>query len=149
MASGQGLPAQNGGMGVATMPDEATTKGLLDNAQENLNTESLSNKFDFSRESLIEMALYLGIGFVVGFLLKKYSQFVLIVALIGASLLVLQHLGFLSLVVDWDKIQNALGFHLPATADGSLITAYLEWAKAHMRAVISFAIGFVVGIWVG
>ena len=61
---------------VTGVPEDIAMQGLVEKATDGLTPESITSKFNFSRENLIEIGIYFGIGFVAGFLIKKYSHLI-------------------------------------------------------------------------
>lgn len=133
------------------METPATTpadKGWLETAKEKLDVEGTMSKFNLTKERVFEIALYLGIGFISGFLFKKYGKYLLIVVLTLVGLAILQQFGFVDFAIKWDRIQGLQ--QIPATTlDASIWTVYWDWIKTNIVVVISFVIGFLVGYKVG
>lgn len=133
------------------METPATTpadKGWLETAKEKLDVEGTMSRFNLTKERVFEIALYLGIGFISGFLFKKYGKYLLIVVLTLVGLAILQQFGFVDFAIKWDRIQGLQ--QIPATTmDASIWTVYWDWIKTNIVVVISFVIGFLVGYKVG
>lgn len=121
-----------------TAPSGDSTMGSFD---------SFFKKLNLSRERWIEIALYTGIGFLVGYLCKRYSYYIFLLVLMIAVIAGLQMLEVISLSVHVDKINEYLGMQLfPQDTDG--VTFYLGWAKEHMYAAMSLIVGFGIGVWI-
>src|SRR5437667_8665844 len=105
---------------VTGVPEDIAMQGLVEKATDGLTPESITSKFNFSRENLIEIGIYFGIGFVAGFLIKKYSHLIVGIGLIIGAVMALQYFGFLTVVIHCDKIQQVLGVE-PALMNGSLV----------------------------
>jgi hypothetical protein len=68
---------------------QTSNAGMLDKLKDTLNPTNIIQKYNLTQEKLIELLLYFGTGFVVGYILKKYSKiFDILVA--GLLLLVLE-----------------------------------------------------------
>jgi|SRR5579872_1061334 len=132
----------------AQMPaTEAPKAGLLEKIKDTLNPDNLAQRFNLTKSRLLEMGLYLLVGFIVGFLLKKYSRFVFAVALIAILLIILQQLNVLTFAINWAEIRELLGIQpTQTTPDMSLFSVYWEWVKANVALVLSFSVGFLVGL---
>lgn len=120
----------------------------LGRIKENLQINTLMDKFHLSPSRLIEMALYLGIGFLSAFLLKKYSSYVFVFILFIVTLILLHQFNIITIVVDWAKIQTLFGIQ-PATVPDANVVLYWEWIKMNFALVLSFSIGFLIGLRVG
>lgn len=135
--------------GPAMLPTKAPT-GMLDSIKEQLNFQTIMDKIRHSKDKFFEIGLYAGIGFISGFLLKKYSVYVgvCILALVGLG--VLHHLEVINVMVNWDKVNELFGIQAAqnVTAD-SLIATVWEWIKVNMVISISYFVGLFVGLKVG
>ncbi len=102
---------------------------------------------DLSVSRIVELLAYFGIGFFLGFLLKRYCRYVLIafVALIVAAI-VLQSFGFIA--INWKSVQSFFGIY-PHDTIGSISTSLITWIKEHILVVISSILGFIIGYTVG
>lgn len=121
--------------------------GLLDKIKDTLNPNKLAQRFD--KDTLMEMGMYLGVGFLSGFLLKKYFNYVLVFALGIAGILGLQHLGVISIGIDWMRMQEVFGIKQAAALDSSLLASYWDWIRLNVRLVVSFCSGFLIGLKLG
>ena len=129
-----------------------TTKGggMLNSIKENLNVTAVVEKIKSSKDRIIEVGLYAGIGFISGFLLKKYSSYVGVVVLAIIGLGVLNHLGVLGIVINWDRVTEVFGIQAAqnVSADNIIATAW-EWVRLNMVISISYIVGLFVGLKVG
>lgn len=123
--------------------------GLLDTLKDKLNPSTLMQRLHITQEMLIDMMLYLGVGFLTGFLIKKYGTYIFVFVLFLVALIIAQQAGIISITVYWVKIQELLGMEVVAPAPEGLLSGYWEWAKSHIFLVVSFSIGFLVGLRVG
>lgn len=138
----------------AEMPDMPVAQsgpdvGFLAKIKSTLSLDNISQKLHLSKDKLIELGLYLGIGFISGYLIKKYSQYVVSLVVLIIGLVVLQQLDLLMITVNADKVRSLLGIYPPTTVDASLLTTYWEWVRLNFSIVLSFSIGFLCGLKVG
>jgi uncharacterized membrane protein (Fun14 family) len=122
---------------------------LLETIKEGMQPESIAHKFGVDKNMLIDIGLYGSIGFIVGFLLKKYSEYFIAFVLLMVALIVLQQFDYISLSVNAAKMGETLGLEsMPLSlADyGSFIWARV---KAHVVGSSSFIVGFLIGIKIG
>ncbi len=125
----------------------APKAGLFTRIKETLSPDALAERFNLTKSRMLEMGLYLLVGFIVGFLLKKYSRFVFAAALIGILLVVLHQLNILTLSINWAQVRETLGIAPSSAApDATLLNVYWEWVKANVALVLSFSVGFLVGL---
>ena len=122
-------------------------KGWLETFKQKLNIDGLMKKMNLSKERVFEIVLYIGIGFLAGFLFKKYAKYLFVVILTIVALAILHHLEFVNLTVNWDKIQGIQPISAPL--DANVWSVYWEWIKANVAIVLSFSVGFFVGFKVG
>lgn len=126
-----------------------TYSSLIDKVKTSLRIDTLTSKLQLSTNKLIEMGVYLGIGFLSGFLLKKYSSYVFVFVLFLVGIVVLQHLGVLSVVINWTKVQELFGIQPAVLSDATVFALYWEWIKMNFALVLSFSIGFLIGLRIG
>lgn len=124
--------------------------GLVDTLKERFDVNAMMQKAKLSKDKFLEAGLYAGIGFISGFLLKKYSAYVgvCILALIGLA--VLQQLEVINVIVNWDKVNELFGIQAAqdVTADTVLGMTW-EWVKVNMVISVSYVIGFFIGLKAG
>lgn len=118
----------------------------LDTLKDSLRLDVIKAKFYELQPTLIELGLCLGIGFLVGFILKKFGKFFAII--VGALVIlgILQQLGFIVLSINWLKMQELFGVHAIPTLDTPTLTLYLDWVKEHVMNVLLFVLGFLMGL---
>jgi len=131
---------------------------MKNNTIEQLNEPSIIEKFkvwvqdwftrlDLSTTKILELLTYFGVGFFVGFLLKKYFKYIFIAILIlGLGLFILQNSNVIS--IDWVKIRQLTGVS-PEDTLGSLFQIYLDWIKQNLLIIITGFVGLLVGYKIG
>lgn len=127
----------------------AVNGGMLDTIKQKASPAAIAEKFNISRNTLIDIGLYAGIGFLAGFLLKKYSTFVISLVLFVAGLVVLQQFDFLAIGVNWPKVNTLLGLQPAAVASNDMLTLVWVWLKSNVIISSSFVVGFLIGLKVG
>ena len=126
------------------MVDAQTTQtaaNWLTKVKSSLHLDSLSSN------KLIEIGMYLGFGFLIGYVLKRFSAFVLIVVLTLLALFLLHQFEIVNLSLNIAKLREFLG--IQQATDSHLLCAYWTWAKENIILVLSFFVGFLVGIRLG
>jgi len=112
-----------------------------------LNPTVLWEKIKESKSIIIDVALFFGLGILVGYFLKKYGQYVVVLLFLIAALIVLQYMNVLQININWVLIQDTLGIaHTNVPAGASLMALYWEWVKINVAIVLSFSIGFLIGL---
>jgi len=120
-------------------------KGWFEALKEKLNIENLTKKFDLSKEKIITLLLYLGAGFIFGFLFKKYFRYVFVLALIIVGIYALQKTGAITVTVDWTRMNEVFGIKGIPQIDGNMFSIFWGWIKANLAVSISFLLGFIIG----
>jgi len=102
---------------------------------------------DLTPVKMIEMGSYLGVGFFVGFLFKKYFRMFLIfsILLVGALWALAE---FDLVIINWSNAQT-IAHVTPQDTINSVISSYAQWIRQNVLIVVSGLIGFVVGHKVG
>lgn len=120
-----------------------TTAGWLDKVKTSLHLD----KFEFSTGKIIEIGMYVGFGFLIGYVLKRFSSAVLVIVLTLLAIFLLHQFEIINLSLNIDKLHQFLGIQQATGA--SVFCAYVGWAKANVILVLSFFIGFLIGIRLG
>lgn len=129
---------------------QSTKPGLFEKIKASLNPTALSEKFNLNRMSILEMGLYLIVGFVLGYLSKKYSKFIFYTAFIIIFLIILQQLDLINIGINWSRLQELLGLEpVDTSSSSSFFGNFLEWIKSNIAFVLSFTIGFLIGLRLG
>lgn len=136
--------------GLQSIPAKASH--ILHNAKEVVQNASstLMEKFQNYKGNVLEVAVYAGIGFVIGFLFKKYLKYLMIIILFIVALIVFDQFDLVHTNINWQKIQElfdiqSTGQSFNAQAFGS----YVQWAKANVVIVLSASVGFLLGLKLG
>lgn len=129
----------------------AENLSFFDHVKYWLSPDVWAEKLNISRSELFSFGLYLGIGFLVGFLVKKYSKIVFACVGFCVLLVVLQQMNVIMLDINWLRINEALGIPHMAMPDGStdMMSQYIDLIRSNIGLVISFAAGFLIGIKLG
>jgi len=106
-------------------------------------------KFDISTNRLIEIGIYLGVGFVTGFLLKRCFGYVFIALLTLVGLFILHQFDIITITMNTAKLQELFSIKQAVTVDTNLLVVYWEWIKLNIAIVLSFSIGLIIGLRVG
>ncbi len=123
--------------------------GWLEGVKDKINPDQWMAKLNLSKARLVDIGLYLGFGFVTGFLLKKYGRYVVVFGFMVLGLVALQQLGVLNVAINWNKAQELFGIQRVETPDTNLLRMYVEWIKLNVGLVLTFSIGFIAGLKVG
>ena len=126
------------------------TGGMLDSLKENLNVNVVVDKIKSYKDRFFEIALFGAIGFLSGFLLKKYSTYVGVCILAIVGLGVLHHLGALTITVNWDRVTELFGIQAAqeVSADNIIATIW-EWVRLNMLISVCYIVGLFIGLKVG
>jgi uncharacterized membrane protein (Fun14 family) len=120
--------------------------GLVDSIKNAMHPEAIANRAGIDKNTLIDIGLYGAIGFITGFLLKKYSEYFIALVLLIIGLVVLQQFDYISLSINVPKVHELLGLSsLPAVGDG-YSALLLEWIRSNVAGASSLVIGFLIGL---
>jgi uncharacterized membrane protein (Fun14 family) len=135
--------------GVFTMPRQASSQGFLENLKDLLNPAKFIQKVQSNKETLFNIAIFGGVGFLAGFLLKKYNRYVAALVFIILALIGLDFMGIISISMQWDRLYDLFGIEPLMPVEGNAITVYTEWLRANFFMSASFIIGFLFGLRIG
>lgn len=108
---------------------------------------SFWQKIKDSKSVILDMVLFFGIGFLIGYFLRKYGQYVAALIVFLVCLVLLAQLNIIDIAINWNKVQQLFGMQPVAIPEGgALISAYWQWLKLNMFAAASFCVGFLVGL---
>jgi len=107
------------------------------------------DKLNISTNRFIEIGMYLGVGFLAGFLLRRCAGYVFVVVLAFVGLFVLHQFGVITITVDPVKMQELFGIKQTVTIDTNVMIVYWEWVKLNMALVLSFSVGLLIGLKLG
>ena len=109
--------------------------------------EKFNQDFDHSAYRFLEIASYLGIGFFLGLLIKKYFDY-FVIALLAISLSFILANWYELITINWSKIQMVTGITGNETIY-VLVSHLTNYFKNNMATSISLMLGFVIGYKVG
>lgn len=127
--------------GVASQPTSVVEK-----VNEVVQPQGWIEKIKAHKDDLIEIGIYAGVGFLCGFLFKRFGTYFIAFAVGIGVLLLMQQVDLVTFSVNWAKIQSFFGVTtLPVTDGSAFFTTLWEWIKANVRPVLSFSVGFLIG----
>ena len=118
--------------------------GWFDKLKNTLQIDSLIEKLNLSKHKVLDMALFLGVGFFTGFLWKRYANYFIAGIIFVTILIILNQLDVVSVSINWVKVQECCGVE-PARADADILNMIWSWASANILIIFSFIIGFCFG----
>lgn len=119
---------------------------LIDTFKNAVQPETIANKLGIDKNTLIDIGIYGAIGFIFGFLLKKYSEYFIACALFVVGIIVLQQFGYISIDINTAKIHEMLGLSSSAIVNEGYGSLLLMWMKSNVPAAASCVVGFLVGL---
>src|SRR5579862_6238690 len=148
----EGQVMLNEGQTVATALPEATmpNTGFIDSLKNAMQPETMANNLGMDKNMLVDIALYGAIGFIVGFLLKKYSEYFISMALLIVGIVILQHFDYVSFSINMPKVYELLGMQ-PVVVTDSYGYGRLLWEsiRSNVAGSTSLLVGFLIGLKVG
>jgi uncharacterized membrane protein (Fun14 family) len=146
----EGQVVLNEGQEVASSLPEATNigTGFIDSLKNAMQPDVIAQKIGMDKNMLIDITLFGAICFLIGFLLKKYSEYFISMALLIVGIVVLQQLDYVSFSINIPKIHELFGIQSVAVVDGY---GKLLWEsiKANVAGSTSLVVGFLIGLKVG
>ena len=125
------------------------TKTFADTIKDATQWDFWKNKVSFSQDMITEIGMYLGIGFLLGFFIKKYSRIIVVICLIAIGLLALQHANFITITVNWNLLHKTMGIDPIVYNHDTVFASYWQWVTENMRIVLSFLGGLLIGFKLG
>ncbi len=123
------------------------SQSWLDVMKEKFNLENIKQQFDLSTANIVQMSAYFGVGFLGGFLLKRYFLYVIFFGgLLGFGMWWLSSMNVVTF--DWLKINELAGIQSTDTL-GVLCSTCLAWIQQNVALSISCALGFLFGYRLG
>lgn len=119
---------------------------LIESFKNAIQPETIAQRLGIDKNTLIDIGIYGAIGFITGFLLKKYSEYFIAFVLFVVGIVVLKQLGYISIEFNAAKIQEVLGLPAVFIANDGYGSLLLEWLKSNVPAAASFIIGFLIGL---
>lgn len=123
-----------------------TTASWFDKLKHSVNITTL--KEIVNKQKIAEIALYLGVGFLCGFLIKRYAHLIVLVILAIIGGFILQQMGLIAFVINWEKMQNIFGI-VQTSGQPDWLAAYWSWVTLNWAIVASFTIGLLGGLKLG
>lgn len=133
---------------MATM-GQTNNVGVIETIKGSLQPEAIANKFGIDKNLLIDVGVYGAIGFIIGFLLKKYSEYFISLVLLVVGLVVLQQFDYISLSINNVKIQSTLGLEGMPMVGSTYASLLWDWISTHVVSASSLGVGFLIGLKVG
>jgi len=110
---------------------------------------NLAEKFKMSQDIFLQYGIAAGIGFLVGFLIKKFSSYVAVVIAACLAITVLCHFGIMNVVIDWQRMQSMLGLEGVGIMDQNIFELLLQYIRLNIAMTLCALIGFFIGLKLG
>lgn len=123
--------------------------GLVETLKNAMQPEVIAQKIGMDKNTLVDIGIYGAIGFIAGFLLKKYSEYFITMGLLVVGVVVLQQFDYISVSINMPKIQSMLGLQSAPVVGDKYGVLLLEWIKANVAGSASLIAGFLIGLKVG
>jgi uncharacterized membrane protein (Fun14 family) len=149
---GQVLLSEGSAATVTALPEPiAANTGFIETLKNAMQPDVIANRLGMDKNMLVDITLYGAIGFIVGFLLKKYSEYFISMALLVVGIVVLQQLDYVSFSINVPKIHQLLGLQSGAVVADGYGYGMLLWEsiKSNVAGSISLLVGFLIGLKIG
>jgi len=111
---------------------------------------SLLDKLQISRALLFDVALFAGIGFLAGFLMRRFASYLIAFVLFCIGLLIAQEMGIVIFQINTQQIFHLVGVQQSFPVSHELLVPFLiEWARTNIIVAIGGIIGFLLGLQAG
>lgn len=130
---------------VAAVELQVQRPTLIESFKNALQPETIAHRLGIDKNTLIDIGIYGTIGFIFGFLLKKYSEYFIAFIFFVVGIIVLQQFDYIAVNFNAAKIHEMLGLTIVPVGSG-YGALLLEWMKSNVPAVASLIIGFFVGL---
>jgi uncharacterized membrane protein (Fun14 family) len=110
---------------------------------------NIIEKIKFSQDKILQYGIAAGIGFLVGFLVKKFSAYVAIIIAGCLFITVLSHFGIMNVAIDWDKMQTMVGFEPIQFTGQNIFNLIWEWVRLNVAMTLCSLGGFFIGLKIG
>jgi len=122
----------------------------LDTAPTALKHTTFLDKLHISRALLFDVALFSGVGFLTGFLMRRFASFLIALVLFCIALLVLQEMGIVMMQINMNQLLQMIGIQTATPISQELLIPLLvEWIKSNIVVAIAAVIGFLLGLQAG
>lgn len=126
-----------------------STSNLVSTVKNNFSVDGIINYIVQSKDVILEIGLYGLLGFAAGYLLKRYSAFIVTLALVMVVFVVLNQFNLVTILLNWNKLYEYLGIQPALVSSDNLIAVGSEWARTNVIVVASSVIGFLIGLRAG
>jgi uncharacterized membrane protein (Fun14 family) len=131
---------------VSTIATPVQQTSFFESFKNAIQPEAIAHKLGIDKNTLVDIGMYGAIGFIIGFLLKKYSEYFIAFALFVVGIVVLQQFGYVAVNFNTAKLHEVLGLQSVAMVNDGYGVLVLEWMKSNVPAAASLVIGFLVGL---
>lgn len=125
--------------------DSMENIGVVETLKNSMQPGVVAEKLGVDKNFLIDIGVYGAVGFISGFLLKKYSEYFISLALLLVGLILLQQFDYINLSMNSTKIHTMLGLQGAMSSEGYSGLLW-DWVRAHVISASSFTVGFLVGL---
>jgi uncharacterized membrane protein (Fun14 family) len=113
-------------------------------------SSSLFEKLHVSRSMFFDIGLSAGIGFLAGFLIRRFSSFLVAFVLFGVLLFVAQETGIIFIQFNFGQLFTMMGLDLPTPMTYEVaVSLLIDWIRSPAVVVITGMIGFLLGLQAG
>ncbi len=119
---------------------------LVESLKNAMQPETIAHRLGIDKNILVDVSIFGAIGFIIGFLLKKYSEYFIALVLLLIGMAVLQHFDYIAVSFNIQKIHDMLGLQSVPMMGMSYNALLVEWVKANIPATISCVVGFLIGL---
>jgi uncharacterized membrane protein (Fun14 family) len=123
--------------------------GIVDRVKVWFTGLGIMQRLQEHKQFLIELGIFLGAGFVLGLIIKRYLKYILLLVLFIVTLVILEQFNIINIGVNWAKVQDLLNIKQGLSFDEGMVNSYVSWIKANVWIVLSASLGFLFGLKLG
>lgn len=119
----------------------------IKNFWDNLDLQKLSENIGGTSSEAVLAAIYFGLSFAIGILLKKYLKFLF--GCVVCSIILIKVMEYNTLVtINWADFATVFGFGQEVNFN-SISNQFFDWIKNNVLLFISSTVGFLIGYKLG
>ncbi len=107
--------------------------------------ENFLEKINLTKHKLFDLVVAAGVGFAVGFFLKRYAHYVCAFIIFVIFIMVLQKFELLQIYINHPKVEETFGIQ-STHISGDSISIFWDWIKINGSLTVSFIIGLLIGL---
>lgn len=110
---------------------------------------NIIEKLKISQDMILHYGIAIGVGFLIGFLLKKFSSYVALIIAGCLAIIILSHFDIINITIDFQKMQSIVGFESIDFSNQNIFEIMWQFIKSNVSMTLCMLIGFFIGLKLG